>query len=79
MSDLPKQDAGNSGAEETKHDDFSAEEIAQASAYQDSTEVAQQMRRGDAESKAEGDAKDAVGASKLKDWDQRQIQNKPKP
>lgn len=78
MDKLPKQDAGKSGGE-TAQDDFSAEEIAQESAYQDSTEIAQQMRRGDEESKDQADERDEVGSSKLLDWDQRQVQDKPKP
>lgn len=79
MSELQKQDAGNSGAKETERENFSAEEIAQESAYQDSTEVAQQMRRGGEQSKEKADARDAAGSSEFKDWDQRQIRDKAKP
>ncbi len=45
MEKLPKQDAGKSGGGTTR-ENYNADEIAQQSSYQDSTEVAQQMREG---------------------------------
>jgi hypothetical protein len=45
-----------------KRDNFSAEELGEQSAYTDSTEMAQQMRRGD-ETKGDPNERDAVGAT----------------
>ncbi len=45
---------------------FTAEELGEASAYTDSTEMAQQMRRGD-ETKGDPDERDVVGATDFKD------------
>ncbi len=46
MEKLPKQDAGKSGSGTTR-ENYNADEVAQQGSYQDSTEVAQQMREGD--------------------------------
>ncbi|HYP50681.1 MAG TPA: hypothetical protein VEQ34_07050 [Pyrinomonadaceae bacterium] len=72
MDELRKQDAGKSGAE-TSREGFNADEIAEQSTYTDSTEVAQQMRRGDAEDKETADDRDAVGKADISEWDQRQV------
>ncbi len=45
-----------------KKDGFTAEELGEESAYTDSTEIAQQMRRGD-ETKGDPNDRDVVGAS----------------
>ncbi len=55
-------------------DGFTAEELGEASAYTDSTEMAQQMRRGD-ESKGDPNDRDAVGASNAAS----DTENKPTP
>ena len=46
MEKLTKQDTGKSGSGTTR-ENYSADEIAQESSYQDSTEVAQQMHQLD--------------------------------
>ncbi|MEP6924708.1 MAG: hypothetical protein ABI954_09605 [Pyrinomonadaceae bacterium] len=61
MENLQKQDANKSGSETTR-ENFSAEEIAQQASYDDSTQIAQQMRRGD-ESKGDPDERDEVGTA----------------
>lgn len=53
---------------------FTAEELGEASAYTDSTEMAQQMRRGD-ETKGDPDDRDVVGATTAANPDD----NKPVP
>ncbi len=55
-------------------DGFTAEELGEESAYTDSTEIAQQMRRGD-ESKGDPNRRDVVGATTAAD----QSKNKPVP
>lgn len=72
MDELRKQDAGKSGSQ-TSREGFNADEIAEQSAYEDSTEVAQQMRRGNAEDKETADDRDAVGKADISEWDQRQV------
>jgi hypothetical protein len=46
MEKIQKQDAGKQGSGVTR-ENFKADELAQQGSYQDSTEVAQQMREGD--------------------------------
>jgi hypothetical protein len=57
-----------------ERDGFSAEELGAASAYTDSTEMAQQMRRGD-ETESDPNDRDVVGASNASNDDK----NKPAP
>ncbi len=62
MEKLTKQDTGKSGSETTR-ENYQADEVAQESSYQDSTEVAQQMDQPDhtasdsAQTKSKVDAK----------------------
>lgn len=57
-----KQDADKDrDPENVERDGFTAEELGEASAYNDTTELAQQMRRGD-ESQGDPNERDAVGA-----------------
>ncbi len=57
-----QKQSGDKDTTETQADGFSAEELGQASAYDDPTLIAQQMRRGD-ESKGDLNARDVVGAT----------------
>ena len=62
-----KQSADKDQApQQVRQDGFSAEELGQASIYDDPTTIAQQMRRGD-ESKSDPDSRDVVGATNFKD------------
>jgi hypothetical protein len=74
MENLRKQDSGKSGGETTR-ENFNAEEIAEQSAYTDSTEAAQQMRRGGEDDKERADDRDAAGKADIAEWDQRQVQD----
>jgi hypothetical protein len=78
MDETKKQDAGKSGGETTR-EGFSADEIGQQSAYEDSTEVAQQMRRGGEENKEKADDQDAAGKADISEWDQRQVTENKNP
>lgn len=78
MDELRKQDAGKSGSETTR-EGFNADELAEQSAYTDSTEAAQQMRRGGEEDKEKADDRDAVGKSDISEWDQRQVTETKNP
>ena len=49
---------------------FTAAELGEASAYNDSTELAQQMRRGD-ETKGDPNDRDAVGATNVANDDRK--------
>ncbi len=70
-----KQEADEDKDPETvKRDGFTAEELGEASSYTDSTEMAQQMRRGD-ESKGDPNDRDVVGATDAANLDA----NKPVP
>lgn len=53
-------------AQKIKRDGFTAEEIGEASAYEDETETAQRMRRGD-ETKGNPDERDVVSVVKSED------------
>ena len=58
-----KQDADmDKSPEQVKRDDFTAEEIGEASIYDSTTEIAQQMRRAN-ESEGDPNDRDAVGSS----------------
>lgn len=58
-----KQEADEDKApSNVERDGYTAEELGEASAYNDSTEMAQQMRRGD-ESQGDPNKRDVVGAS----------------
>lgn len=58
-----KQDADeDKTAQNVKQDGYSAEELGEASAYDSTNDMAQQMRRGD-ESKGDPNKRDAVGSS----------------
>ena len=78
MDELRKQDAGKSGGE-TSREGFNADEIAEQSAYTDSTEAAQQMRRGGEENKEIADDQDAAGKADISEWDQRQVTENKNP
>lgn len=60
--------------ENVEKENFNAAELGEQSAYTDSTEIAQQMRRGD-ESKGDADDRDVVGAT----TEARDTKNKPVP
>ncbi|MBX7171512.1 MAG: hypothetical protein K1X72_11195 [Pyrinomonadaceae bacterium] len=53
-------------AQKIKRDGFTAEEIGEASAYEDETETAQRIRRGD-ETKGNPDERDIVAVVKSED------------
>jgi hypothetical protein len=58
-----KQDADKDrDPQNVEQDGFTAQELGEASAYNDTTEIAQQMRRGD-ESEGDPDSRDVVGAT----------------
>lgn len=54
---------------ETEREGFSADELGAASIYNDPTEIAQQMRRGD-ETEGDADARDHTGATRAEDTPQ---------
>ena len=78
MQDQPnkdKQEADeDSEPKNVEIDGFSAGELGEASSYTDSTEMAQQMRRGD-ETKGDPGDRDVVGASD----EANDTKNKPVP
>lgn len=55
-----------------EQDGFTAQELGEASAYNDTTELAQQMRRGD-ETKGDPNDRDAVGASDAANDDKKPV------
>lgn len=63
-----KQEADEDTTDTTR-DGFSADELGAASIYDDPTQIAQQMRRGD-ESQGDPNARDAVGATDFKDTEE---------
>ncbi len=70
-----KQEADEDRKQENvERDGFTAEELGEASAYNDTTEIAQQMRRGD-ETKGDPNDRDIVGATTAANNDD----NKPVP
>ena len=78
MDELRQQEAGKSGSETTR-EGFNADELAEQSAYTDSTEAAQQMRRGGEENKEKADDRDAAGKADISEWDQRQVTENKNP
>ena len=65
-----KQNADtDAGPQQVQQDGFTAEELGQASIYDDPTMIAQQMRRGD-ESKGDSNDRDVVGATDFKDTEE---------
>lgn len=60
---LQKQ-SGDQDTAQTAREGFTAEELGHASIYDDPTQIAQQMRRGD-ESVGDPNARDVVGASEV--------------
>jgi hypothetical protein len=54
---------------DTEREGFSADELGAASIYDDPTQIAQQMRRGD-ESQPGADDRDVVGATDFKDTEE---------
>ena len=61
-----QKQSGDKDTTGTQADGFSAEELGQASAYDDPTLISQQIRRGD-ESKGDANDRDRVGATDTKD------------
>ncbi len=55
--------------ENPQQDGFTAEELGAASGYDDATQIAQQMRRGD-ESQGDPDSRDTAGATAFKDTEE---------
>ncbi|MEJ7616367.1 MAG: hypothetical protein WKF30_05215 [Pyrinomonadaceae bacterium] len=60
-----QKQSGDQDATQTAREGFTAEELGQASIYDDSTQIAQQMRRGD-ESQGDPNERDVVGATDVK-------------
>ena len=60
-----KQDA-DADTTQAGQDGYTADELGAASSYDDPTQIAQQMRRGD-ESKGDPNARDVVGATDFRD------------
>lgn len=68
--ELNKQkQSGDADTTDTARDGFTAEELGQASIYDDPTQIAQQMRRGD-ESQGDPNERDVVGATNFKDLEE---------
>jgi len=65
---LQKQD-GDKDSTGTQNEGFTADELGQASIYDDSTLIAQQMQRGD-ESQGDPDARSTAGATAFKDTEE---------
>lgn len=61
-----QKQGGDMDTADTAREGFSADELGQASIYDDPTMIAQQMRRGD-ESKGDPDARDTAGATAVPD------------
>jgi hypothetical protein len=60
MDKLNKQNSEHASGN-PERDNFNADEIGEQSIYEDTTEAAQQMRRGD-ETQGDADERDVVGA-----------------
>ncbi len=60
----------DTGPEQVQQGGFTAEELGQASIYDDSTVIAQQMHQGD-ESKGDSNVRDVVGTTDFKDTDEK--------
>ncbi len=59
----------DAATQQVKEDNFTADELGQASIYDDPTMIAQQMRRGN-ESKGDPDNRDVVGTTKFEDTEE---------
>lgn len=59
---------GDEATTGARRDGYSAEELGAASIYDDQTQLAQQMNRGD-ESQGDPNSRDTVGATDFKDWE----------
>jgi len=64
-----QKQSGDADTTDTARDGFTAEELGQASIYDDPTQIAQQMRRGD-ESQGDPNDRDEVGATNFKDTEE---------
>ncbi len=64
-----QKQSGDMDTTDTEREGFSADELGQASIYDDATQIAQQMRRGD-ESKGDPNARDTAGATDPNDTTQ---------
>ncbi len=68
-----KQDADKDrDPQNVKQDGFTAEELGEASSYNDTTEIAQQMRRGD-ETEGDPNERDVVGATNAANDDKKPV------
>lgn len=75
MNEINKQkQEGDEDREPAKveRDGFTAEDLGAASSYNDSTEIAQQMRRGD-ETKPNPDERDVVGSTTAANTDNQPV------
>ncbi len=64
-----QKQSGDKDTTDTQAEGYTAEELGQASAYDDSTSIAQQMQRGD-ESKGDANARSTAGATDFKDTEE---------
>lgn len=64
-----QKQGGDMDSTDTQTDGFSADELGQASIYDDPTQIAQQMQRGD-ESQGDPDARGTAGATTFKDTEE---------
>lgn len=64
-----QKQGGDKESTQTAREQYSAEEVGQASIYDDSTTVAQQMRRGN-EGGENADDRDAVGATPVENTEE---------
>lgn len=64
-----QKQSGDMDTTDAQAEGFSADELGAASIYDDPTQIAQQMRRGD-ETKGDPNARDAAGATAVKDTQQ---------
>lgn len=60
---------GDEANTDTEREGYSADELGAASIYDDPTQIAQQMRRGD-ESQGDPDARDVVGTTDFSDLEE---------
>lgn len=71
MASEPRQQKQSADKDSTdaEREGFSADDLGAASAYDDPTQIAQQMRRGD-ESQLDPNNRDVVGATDFKDTEE---------
>ena len=71
MADIQNQQKqdGDKESTETQNEGFSADKLGQASIYDDATQIAQQMQRGD-ESQGDPDARSTAGATAFRDTEE---------